>query len=231
MAKKKQKQSKSLSSDKVPVQQYIDIAEIHDDTVIMKDNTLVSVLLVSSINFALKSEEEQEAIVQSYISFINSLDFPIQIVIQSRRLNINNYLDKLRDKQKEQTNELLKIQIRDYINYIEELVELGDIMSKGFYVVVPYNPQEGTKKEGIFKKLINSFKVVKMVSLKKERFMKYKQELDRRVGLVDSALSSMMLNSQRLDTQSLIELYYNTYNPEIFERQPMEGVGKLRVES
>ncbi|PIP75835.1 hypothetical protein COW86_01480, partial [Candidatus Kuenenbacteria bacterium CG22_combo_CG10-13_8_21_14_all_39_9] len=93
---------------KVATQQYIDIAEIHDNTVILKDNTLVAVLLVSSINFALKSEEEQNAIIQGYISFINSLGFTIQIVIQSRRLNIDNYLEQLKIKEREQTNELLK---------------------------------------------------------------------------------------------------------------------------
>ena len=221
---------KEKQKNKIPTQQYIDIAEIHDDTVIMKDNTLAAVLMVSSINFALKSEEEQDAIVQAYISFINSLNFPVQIVIQSRRLNINNYLDDLKTKEKEQTNELLKIQIKEYTHYVKELVELGDIMSKKFYVVIHYNLEEGAKREGVLAKVFNSFKVVKMMSLKKEKFLKYRQELDRRLGVVQSSLSSMMLNSQRLDTQSLIELYYNSYNPEVSERQKLEEVSKLRVE-
>ena len=215
---------------KVATQQYIDIAEIHDDTVILKGNTLAAVLLVSSINFALKSEEEQNAIVQGYISFINSLSFPIQIVIQSRRLNIDNYLEQLKIKEREQTNELLKIQIKEYGAYVRELVELGAIMSKRFYVVIPYNPLEGTKQQGLFGRVFNSFKVVQLVSLKKEKFLKYKTELERRVNAVQSGLSSMTINSQQLDTQSLIELYYNSYNPEVAERQKMEEVGKLRVE-
>ncbi|PJA92444.1 hypothetical protein CO134_00050 [Candidatus Kuenenbacteria bacterium CG_4_9_14_3_um_filter_39_14] len=215
---------------KVATQQYIDIAEIHDNTVILKDNTLVAVLLVSSINFALKSEEEQNAIIQGYISFINSLGFTIQIVIQSRRLNIDNYLEQLKIKEREQTNELLKIQIKEYGDYVGELVKLGDIMSKRFYVVIPYNPQEGTKQQGLFGRMFNSFKVVKLVSIKKEKFAKYRAELERRLNAVQSGLSSMMVNSQQLDTQSLIELYYNSYNPEVAERQKMEEVGKLRVE-
>ncbi len=221
---------KKTKKAKIPTQQYIDIAEIHDDTVIMKDNTLVAVLMVSSINFALKSEEEQNAIVQAYISFINSINFPVQIVIQSRKLNINNYLEDLKTKEKEQSNELLKIQMREYIKYVKELVDLGEIMSKKFYAVIHYNPEEGVKKEGAVLKLINSFKVIKLMSLKKEKFLKYRQELDRRMGVVQSGLSSMMINSQQLDTQSLIELYYNSYNPEVSERQKMEEVGKLRVE-
>jgi len=222
--------NKSKSNHKVSTQQYLDIAEIHDDTVILKDNTMVAVLLVSSINFALKSEEEQEAIVQGYISFINSLNFPIQIVIQSRKLNINNYLKQLKIKEKEQTNELLKIQIGEYIDYIKELVDLGDIMTKHFYVVIQYNPQEGNKKQGVASKALNSFKVVKMVGLKKDKFLKYSQELFRRINVVQGGLSSMTLNSQRLDTQSLIELYYNTYNPEESKIEKLTDVNKLRVE-
>ena len=222
--------SHTAQKTKTPTQQYIDIAEIHDNTVLMKDNAMVAVLLVASINFALKSEEEQNAIVQGYIAFINSLDFPVQIVVQSRKLNIDNYLDKLKVKEKEQTNELLKMQISEYIQYINELVNLGDIMSKRFYAVISYNPQEGTKKQGLFAKALNSFKAVKIVSIKKEKFLKYSQELDRRTNAVQSGLSSIMVNSQRLDTQSLIELYYNSYNPELSERQKMEEVGKLRVE-
>lgn len=215
---------------KVSTQQYVNIAEIHDDTVILKDNTMLAVLIVASVNFALKSEEEQNAIIAGYISFINALTFPVQIIIQSRRLNINNYLDKLRQKEKELTNELLKIQINEYIGYVSQLVEMGDIMSKRFYAVIPYNPQEGTKKQGLVGKALNSFKIVKMVSLKKEKFLKYKAELERRVGVVQAGLTSMMVNSEQLDTQSLIELYYNSYNPEVSERQKMEEVGKLRVE-
>ncbi len=216
--------------NKIPTQQYIDIAEIHDDTVILKDGSLVAVLLVSSINFALKSEEEQNAIVEGYITFINSLNFPIQIVIQSRRLNIDNYLNQLKLKEKEQTNELLKIQISEYRDYIKQLVELGDIMTKRFYVVIPYNPQEGTKKQGAISKMINSLKVVRVVGIRREKFLKYSLELNRRVGVVQGGLNSMTLNSQRLDTQSLIELYYNIYNPVESEREKLVEVNKLRLD-
>jgi len=215
---------------KTPTQNYIDIAEIHDDVVIMKDNTLVAVLLVASVNFDLKSAEEQNAIIQGYIAFINALSFTVQIVIQSRRLNIEGYLNRLKVKEKEQTNELLKIQIKEYSQYIRELVELGDIMTKKFYVVIPYNPQEGLNKQGMFAKVFNSFQAVNVVNLRKEKFLKYKLELNRRVEQVQSGLSSMMVNSQQLDTQSLIELFYNTYNPDIASEQKMTEVEKLQVE-
>ena len=134
-------------------QEYLDIAEIKDDTVIMKDGTLRAVLLVSSINFALKSEDEQNAVIDGYVRFLNNLNFTLQIVIQSRELDINNYLDYLKVKEKEQTNKLLKSQTGEYIEYIKELTSLGKIMNKRFYVVVPYDP--GTDKH---KNFFNSFK-------------------------------------------------------------------------
>lgn len=233
MAKKKTQKTQKNQVDKLtktPTQRYIDISEIHDDTLVLRDNTMVSVLLCSSINFALKSEEEQNAIIQGYITFINSINFPVQIVIQSRRLDIKNYLIDLKGKEKEQINELLRVQIREYRNYIEQLVEMGDIMTKKFYVVIRYNPQEGIQREGIVKQVLGSFKAVDILGIKKEKFRKYRQELDRRVGVVQSGLSSMMVNSELLDTQGLIELFYNTYNPGVAERQKMAGIGKLRID-
>jgi hypothetical protein len=124
----------------VAAQRYLDIAEIREDLVILKDGTLRAVLLVSSINFALKSMDEQNAIVQGYMQFLNGIDFPIQVVIQSRKMNIDNYLRQLRENEKTQQNDLLKGQIRDYTEFIQQLVKIGDIMQKRFYVVIPYNP-------------------------------------------------------------------------------------------
>ena len=124
----------------ISTQRYLKIADIKKDTVIMKDGTLRAVLMVSSINFALKSEDEQQAIIGGYVSFLNNIDFPLQVVVQSRELNIAGYLDSMRKKANEQTNELLKNQTLQYIDYIGQLVSLGKIMNKHFYIVVPYNP-------------------------------------------------------------------------------------------
>jgi type IV secretory pathway VirB4 component len=191
----------------VSTQQFLDIAEIKDDTVIMKDGTVRAVLLVSSINFALKSEEEQEAIVGSYVGFLNNISFPVQIVIQSRRLNIDSYLEELKKREREQVNELLKIQTGEYIKYVAELVSLGDIMSKSFYVVVPYNPLSD-KHKTFFSSLSELFKPAAVVSLRGKRFERYKTELGRRLDSIQSGLSSAGLKTVRLDTQGLIELYY-----------------------
>ena len=158
--------SKKLANKKTKAttQKYLDIAEIKEDVVVMKDGTLRAVLLVSSINFSLKSEDEQNAIIASYISFLNFLEFPLQIVIQSRKLDIDGYLDRLKKIEKEQTNELLHMQTAEYRQYVSELVEIGDIMTKRFYMVVPYNPISD-KQRSWFNRFLGIFSVAKTVKL------------------------------------------------------------------
>ncbi|MDD5528186.1 MAG: hypothetical protein PHO56_04440 [Patescibacteria group bacterium] len=212
----------------VSTQQYLDIAEIKDDVVVMRDGTLRAVLLVSSINFALKSEEEQEAIVSSYVGFLNNINFPVQIVIQSRKLNIEAYLAELKQKEKEQLNELLKIQTQEYIQYIQELVSLGDIMSKSFYLVVPYNPLSD-KHKGFFSSVNEVFKPATLVRMKGKRFDRYKVELMRRLESIASGLASAGLKTVQLDTQGLIELYYNTYNPVTSENEKLTAMKNLQI--
>lgn len=210
-------------------QAYLDIAEIKDDLVVMKDGSLRLVLLASSINFALKSEEEQEAIIQSYTNFLNSLDFPLQIVIQSRRLDIEGYLEKTKEIAKEQTNELLRMQTQEYIQYIQELVEMSEIMSKHFYIVVNYNPA-GDKKQGFFNQLFSVFSQVRTIKLSRKNFLKYKDEVSKRGDYIAGALQSMGVSAIQIDTQSLIELYYNTYNPLTSANQKMPEKEKLWLE-
>lgn len=222
--------SNQLASGKITksTQRYLDIAEIRDNTVIMRDGTMRAVLLVSSINFSLKSEDEQNAVISSYVSFVNNIDYPLQIVIQSRELDIEKYIDGLRQKEKEQTNELLKIQINDYIQYITELIAIGKIMSKRFYVVVPYNPLSD-KQKGFFSSMKEAVKPVNLVKMKRETFLRRRHELSRRVENTMGGLASIGLKSVELDTQSLIELYYNTYNPVVSAHEKLVDIKKLRV--
>lgn len=213
----------------ISTQQYLDIAEIKDNTVVMKDGTLRAVLLVSSINFALKSEDEQNAVIDSYIRFLNNLSFTLQIVIQSRELDIDNYLEYLKSKEKEQINKLLKVQTADYIEYIKELTSLGRIMNKRFYVVVPYDPLTD-KHKSFFSSITEALKPATIIKLKEKIFLKYQDLLDRRVESVASGLESMGVAVARLDTQSLIELYYKTYNPETARNQGLVDLQKIRVD-
>ncbi len=218
------------SKPSLSTQRFLDIAEIRDDVVIMKDGTLRAILLASSVNFALKSEDEQNAIISGYVSFLNSFDFPVQIVIQSRNLNIDPYVEKLVQLEKEQSNELLKLQTGDYRQFIQELVKLGQITSKRFYVVVPYNPASDQAK-GFFARMNEVLFPQPAISLKQARFLERKREMMRRVDLISSGLSSIGVNAAMLSTQNLIELYYVTYNPVTSENEKMVPVEKLRVEN
>lgn len=210
-------------------QEHLNIAEIRDDIVVMKDGTMRAVIMVSSINFSLKSEDGQNAVIDAYVRFLNNLNFPLQIVIQSRELDIDNYLEYLKVKEKEQTNRLLKVQTADYIEYIQELTSLGKIMNKRFFVVVPYSALSD-KRKGFFSLLGEALKPATILRLKEKTFRNYQEMLDRRVDSVIGGLESMGVATSRLDTQSLIELYYKTYNPESSRNQNLPDLDKIRVE-
>lgn len=212
-----------------PTQHYLDIAEIRDDMVILKDGTVRAVLLVSSINFALKSADEQEAIIQSYMSFLNGLEFPLQIVIQSRRMNIDGYLEQLLVQQKKTKNDLLRAQILDYRNFVSELVELGQIMQKRFYLVISYDPITN-KRKGFFSRLNEALSPTSAAKLNTKQIHDRVEQLSRRVEILQGEMNSMGLASVRLDTQGLIELYYEVYNPELFENERMKDIREIQHE-
>ncbi|MFA5126887.1 MAG: hypothetical protein WC465_02710 [Patescibacteria group bacterium] len=211
-------------------QRFLDIAEIRDDMVVLNDGTVRGVLLVSSINFDLKSEDEQAAIISGYVSFLNTLDYPLQIVIQSRPLNIDDYFGRLKKVEKEQTNELLRMQTADYRQFVEELLTLEKIMSKRFYIVVPYN-SAGDKSRKFTNRFAAVFSTAKVVRLSRKRFTEFSNQLTKRCNFIQAGLNSLGLRSQRLNTQALIELYYNSYNPNIFQKQPLEDINKLNLET
>ncbi|HPV70919.1 MAG TPA: hypothetical protein PKY08_03470 [Candidatus Magasanikbacteria bacterium] len=224
-------QSAKLAGSKpsVSTQQYLDIASIRDDVVIMKDGTLRAVLLASSINFALKSEEEQNALISAYASFLNTLEYPLQIVIQSRKLNMDGYLEKLRQSEKNQTNELLKMQISEYRSFIGELVEMGQIMSKKFFIVVQYNPLSN-KRKNFFTRFKETFMPAFSVSIKREYFLNKRKDLMSRLSAIQGHLQSFGINSVVLDTEGLVELYYSSYNPQLADIQKMAETDKLQIE-
>jgi len=225
----KQEKIGTRKNKKPSTQGYLDILEIRDNTVIMKDSTLRAVILVSSVNFSLKSEEEQDATISGYIQFLNTLDFPIQIIVQSRQLNIDNYMEQLKSIEKEQTNELLRMQTQEYRQYVSELVEMADIMSKRFYVVVPYSAGS-LKSKGFVSTFKEALSPTAVIHIKQKKFEKFRVELLKRVDYISSGLSAIGLKSIVLDTQSLIELYYNTYNPDTYSQQKLVNINKLNIE-
>ncbi|MEK7644201.1 MAG: hypothetical protein AAB390_02770, partial [Patescibacteria group bacterium] len=192
-------------------QSHINIARIQDGVVITKDGGLRMVLLVTAVNFALKREEEQNALVYQYQNFLNSLTFAIQIVVQSRQLDLTGYLAKLDQRLAAQTNELLQIQTADYIDFVKKMISMANIMDKKFFIVIPYNPTNLASRS-FFDRLLHPNKTAPDIGL--AEFKRFREELLQRINVVMSGLAPMGLRSVPLDTQQLIELYYQTFNPE-----------------
>ncbi len=176
----------------------------------LKDGSMRAVIVVSATNFSLKSGDEQNALIGSYQQFLNSLDFPIQILMQSRKLDINGYLDKMRAVMQEQTNELLRMQTQEYIEYVSKLIEFASIMNKTFYVVVPYSVE--AVKTGLLSRVALLFNPAGNIKMKKEDFEKHREILSQRVDQVVNGLSGMGLRTLVLNTEELVELMYNSYN-------------------
>jgi len=224
-----EKVKKKKSSGRPSTQVHLPIAEIKDGVVVLKDGTTRAVLMTSSINFSLKSEDEQNALISSYVSFLNSIDFPIQIVVQSRQLQIKPYMEKLREIERQQANELLRVQTADYRSFVEELVQMGQIMTKRFFVIVPYDPMSN-KRKGFFARFKEVLKPVLTVRLKEQRFQQRKADLEVRLRHVVQGLEGIGLQIVQLDTQALIELFYSTYNPDIAFAEQLQQVEKLQIE-
>lgn len=226
MATEMQSSKLARSKPSDSTQKYLKIAEIKDDTIVLKDGSLRAVIAVSSTNFALQSEEEQNALISGYQNFVNSLDFPIQILIHSRILDINGYLEKLRGLATGQTNELLRVQMNEYIEYVGKLVEYSNIMSKMFYVVIPYI-SGAAQKETFMGKISKMFNPAGTIVAQQEEFAKAKIKLEERIDHVTGTLGGMGLRSIVLKTGELIELLYTAYNFETaspLHAEALEGI-------
>lgn len=203
-------------------QQFVDIDDIRDDVVFLRDGSLRSVIMVSGTNFELKSEDEQDGIISAYQSFLNALDFSVQIVVHSRKLNVDLYLKKMEGVRDKEPNELLKNQIGEYIEFIRGFVKENEIMTKNFFVVVPY---EGVNLQSLKKGFLGMFSLgskPKKAEADESEDQKILQ-LRQRVDEVVSGLERVGLRAVSLNREELLELYYNLYNPETVEKNiPLE---------
>lgn len=191
-------------------QDFLEVDQIREGIIILKNKALRGLLMVSSLNFALKSEEEQTAIIYQFQSFLNTLDFPCQILIQSRTLNITGYLDALKEMETKQENELLRIQTGEYYNFIKSLVETGAIMTKIFYIVVPFTMvevQEAVSSEKSF------LKKSKIPTLSEEMFQRCKTQIWQRMEFVALGLRRCGLKAIPLTTPEIIELLWSIHHP------------------
>lgn len=197
------------------VQKFVEIKEIRQDTAIMKDNSMKAVCVCSSVNFSLLSQDEQEAIVARFQEFLNSLDFSIQIIVASRKFEIDPYLNQIRELEKKQMNELLRVQTEEYINFIESFVDFANIMNKSFYIIIPFRIVESREKGFIdnIKNIIMAQKS-KSVKFEEEKFNQYRAQLDQRVNHIIQGLQGLGVKTVQLNDEQLTELFYEFYNIE-----------------
>lgn len=217
------KQNGGAEKKPIPTTQMeIPIAEIRNGVVILKNSSLRLVMLCSTVNFDLKSDEEQNGIIAGYQSFINSLEFPIQIVVQSRNMDLSRYLKKLHNLLPYASNPLLQLQISDYIAFIQSVLSIANIMDKKFYIVVPYDLPLA-KKENFIENLRSNLKKDQPI-INLTNFKKYQRELADRARTVAGGLSGLGLRAVQLNTQELVELYYSTYNPDLSRNEKLTNI-------
>ena len=196
-------------------QEFVPIKEVRDGIVVLKDGAMRGIVLASSLNFSLKSDDERNAIIAQFQDFINSLDFSVQISIQSRRLDIRPYIALLEDTYKEQMNDLMKIQTREYIDFIKTFTDERNIMTKNFFVVIPYNDAVISSKQGLFGGLFGggSKKTGDKIKDEMTEFEEKRSQLEERVNVVQQGLARLGVRSALLGTEEVIELFYKVFNP------------------
>ncbi|MBI5079465.1 hypothetical protein HZB06_02225 [Candidatus Wolfebacteria bacterium] len=211
-----------MNKESKPTQDLVDVEDIKDGTIILKNGSVCRVLMVSGVNLELKSEEEQNAVIFAYQNFLNSLDFSVQFLIHSRKLNIEGYIEAVSRRRESETNELLKNQISEYTEFVRSFVESNAIMSKNFFAIVPYYPIM-TPKSG--KTLFNFLKFGEQItsSVSADQTLEQKMvQLNQRADQVISGLNQIGLRTVALNDEELTEFFYNLYNPETVEKKELK---------
>lgn len=224
--KNKQKKSPDAST-----QRHLPFSQIRENIIIMKDSSARVVMRCSTINFLLKSTEEQDSIIMSFQRFLNTLDFPVQIMVRSSKLDIDWYLEKLKDKAVSQKNELLQNQTYEYIDYLKKLVEVAQIMKKEFYIVVPFDSEEdqSVKASGIFGVFKNFWRAINngddIVKIRNQirNFSVMKKWLAGRVNTVKTSLESIGIKANELNKSEIVTLMSEYYNPTLGNLRPMKS--------
>ncbi len=198
-------------------QDFVPIKEVRDGVVILKDGSLRVLLMASSINLALKSQDEQQAIMGQFQNFLNSLEFSVEFFIQSRELDIRPYIALLQDRYAQELDELMKIQIREYMAFIKDFTSRANIMTKNFFIVVPYDPALINRSGGILGSLFPGNSNVS-TALADEQFEQYRTQLEQRVSVIEQGLVRTGVRIVKLGTEEVIELFYKLFNPGELEK-------------
>lgn len=202
-------------------QEFVPIKEVRDGIIVLKDGSYRGVLMTSSINFALKSEDNQNAIISQFQSFLNSLDFSVQLFIQSRKLDIRPYIALLEGRYKEQASDLMKIQTREYIEFIKSFTENSSIMTKTFFVVVPYASAPIQAQGGVVEmagKFFTRKSAEERVQKKQDSFEESRSQLLQRMSVVEQGLMACGIRAVQLGTEEVVELFYKIFNPGDMEK-------------
>jgi len=199
-----------MPNQKAATQNFVPIKDIRENVVIKKNGEMLMVVLASSVNFALKSLDEQRAILQQFQNFLNTIDFSLQIYVQSRKLNIDPYLEILNGLNKNQDNDLMRIQLQEYIGFITKFTGEYDVMSKSFFVIIPYSPTKLNVSKGFSKFLGGSSSGG---SNSDQQFEEHRLQLEQRAAMVVQGLAGVGVRTMTLQKDDLVELYYHLYNP------------------
>lgn len=217
-----QKKSQATAS----TQRFLPIAEIRDGTAVLKNGGVRAILKTSSVNFNLKSSDEQNALIYAYQGFLNTLDFPVQILVRSRKLDIDMYVDSLSEIAKKQESPLMRKQTVEYMEYIKKLVEYADIMEKNFYVIIPHDPLRA-KDLNIFQQFSRSIHPedsITNIRLRHREFDALRKKLSQRVNIVKAGLEGCGLRINELGTNEIVELFYQIYNPGTSRNQKLHNL-------
>jgi hypothetical protein len=206
-----------MAPSKNSTQEFVPIQEVRDGVLVLKDGGMRAIVLASSLNFALKSDDERQAIILQFQDFLNSIDFSIEILIQSRRLDIRPYLALLEEQEKKQLNSLMKIQTKEYIEFIKNFTENTNIMTKNFFVVVPYDPAIVTSAKASGISSIFGGKKKSAVA-EQASFDENRTQLEERLSVVEQGLVRTGIRVARLGTEEVIELFYKAFNPGELEK-------------
>lgn len=226
--KVKTKSKKDSSSGSISTIDFLQVKEIRDSVVILNENEMRCVIAVSSANFALKSTEEQNQIIGAFQGILNSIDFPMQIVLQSRKLDLNTYIENLKKLEYQQQNDLLRLKMQEYIAYIEALLSEYNIMNKDFYVVVGIEPFK--EQETILTQIRKVFQPTKFVKQDRETFTQNRKQLLSRVDNISSKLNGIDLKTELLNTELLIALFYKSYNPDEGSNIQLGKISDLNID-
>ncbi len=204
-------------------QEFVPIKEVRDGIIVLKDGDFRAIVLANAVNLSLKSDDEQKATIMQFQGFLNTLDFPIQISVQSRKLDIRPYLLLLENRLKAQNEPLLKIQTKEYIDFIRNFTETVAIMTKNFFIVVPYTHMNLPQKSNFFDNLFSKRNKEEMKKAEQVDFEEKRSQLEERVRVIQQGLSRCGINSAQVGTEEVVEIFYKVFNPG-------EIVGKIKLE-